>query len=1040
MDDFKIFHTNCLDSLAAHLAREVIASPLPPLQSEAIVIQSEGMAYWLKLRLAELTGCAAGLQMLFPSSFCRRICNAPPSAESGAQWEIFAALSDADFVAAHPQLVNFLRDDSGLRRLQLAGRLAALFENYQVYRHEMLLRWESGELAQETQAGRWQAELWNRLGCFMRANDFKRALDNPGGLALPGRLNVFGASTLPPLFTTFLHRLSTRIPVRIYLPVPSPHYFADLRSSREIAKHPDAQEQHLEYGNRLLGNLGKMGREFFRILGNLDNGGQAWQELEFRAPGCATILSTLQHDIHNISERTDEERLIMRQDDDSLRVHCCHGPFREVEVLREQLLDLLARDSSLQPADILVLLSDVETYAPWVDTVFSSCPVLGRHYRIPERPRTQEDPHAQALLELLALPDGRQEAEDLLRLLDYQPVREAAGIGAGDLREVRELLLRLNVCAGSGLRGARRTGVPEQNSWLFGLHRLLMGYACGDCGETVAGISPYFPQTEFELCGRLAQWLYRLLDWCALAGRSASLSEWKRRLDGLCTRLMGMPEPAEDEENWLHIPIREDCADLPLEVIREYLRQNLGQNSGRGAFLGGGISFCALRPMRTVPFRVVAVLGMGYTQFPRRNRREGFDLMQLEPQTGDRNTREDDCQLFLETLLSARERLIITYTGRSAKDSSVSPPSTCVSELLEVVERTFLPAAEGRPASAALIIEHPLQPYRPTYFDGSRPELFSFSGMYLPPAHPQEAGQTRYCVEAEPVSAPLSLSIAELTAFWLNPAAWFCRRRLGISFPAREQDLPAHEPLSPGGLAGYRLRSGMLRTALENPAGLGGMREIFSANGDLPPENLGRAWWGCLSSEVTALSRRIGAVEPLPPRQIYLRLANAEITGSINSRTAGGLLFYRAGKLRARDMLEAWLHQLCLCATGEALPCRLFGSDAGTLLRPVEDAPTLLETLCGQMLRGYHCALPFFPQTSLAWCEQVQKIAAGSQRAGSPQSAALRVWSSDNFSIGEGAEEYFNLCFGADYEPGDAEFAELAESFWTPFLAAREEA
>lgn len=1039
MYDLKIFHTNCLDTLAVHLAREFSASPLPPLQSETIVIQSEGMAYWLKLRLAELTGCAAGLQMLFPSSFCRRICDSPPPAEGGAQWEIYAALSDADFIAAHPQLENFLRGDNGLRRLQLAGRLAMLFENYQVYRHEMLLRWESGEVAEQMQAGRWQAELWRRLGCFMRAGEFSRALDNPAALALPGRLSVFGASTLPPLFTEFLYRLSTRIPVRIYLPVPSPHYFADLRSSREVARRPDAPEQHLEYGNRLLANLGRMGREFFRILGDLDDGGQAWRELEFSEPGCATVLATIQQDIHNIYERTPAERLSLRQDDDSLRVHCCHGPFREVEVLREQLLDLLARDGSLQPADILVLLSDVETYAPWVDTVFSSCPVLGRHYRIPERPRTQEDPYAQALLDLLALPDGRQEADDLLRLLDYQPVRDAAGIGAGDLREVRQLLLRLNICAGSGLRGARRTGVPEQNSWLFGLHRLLMGYACGECDDTVAEISPYFPQTEFELCGRLALWIYRLLDWCALAGRSASLAEWKRRLDGLCAGLMGRPEPAEDEEGWLHIPPREDCADLPLEVIREYLRQSLGQGAGRGAFLGGGISFCALRPMRTVPFRVVAVLGMGYTQFPRRNRREGFDLMQLAPQTGDRNTREDDCQLFLETLLSARERLIITYTGKSAKDSSVSPPSTCVSELLEVVDNTFLPTPEGQPAARALVVEHPLQPFSPAYFDGSRSELFSFSEMYLPAAQPQLATRARFCIVGEPPALPLPLTVDELEAFWQNPAAWFCRRRLGILFPSREQEMPGHEPLAPGGLAGYRLRSGMLRTALENPAHLAGLRERFGATGDLPPENLGRAWWGCLSSEVTALSRRIGAVEPLPPRQVRVRLASAEISGSISNRTAGGLLFFRAGRLRAKDMLAAWMQHLCLCATGEALPCRLFGSDTGLMLQPVGNAQELLEALCGHLLRGYQAALPFFPQTSLAWCEQTQKIAAGSSRAGSPQSAALRAWRSDNFSSGDCEDEYFRLCFGAEYEPGDAEFAGLAESFWAPFLAAREE-
>ena len=49
-----------------------------------------------------------------------------------------------------------------------------------------------------------------------------------------------------------------------------------------------------------------------------------------------------------------------------MQVHSCHGPARQIDVLREVLLGLLQDDSTLEPRDILVMCPDIDTYAPLI--------------------------------------------------------------------------------------------------------------------------------------------------------------------------------------------------------------------------------------------------------------------------------------------------------------------------------------------------------------------------------------------------------------------------------------------------------------------------------------------------------------------------------------------------------------------------------------------------------------------------------------------------------------------------------------------------
>ena len=101
------------------------------------------------------------------------------------------------------------------------------------------------------------------------------------------------------------------------------------------------------------------------------------------------------------------------------------------------------------------------------------------------------------------------------------------------------------------------------------------------------------------------------------------------------------------------------------EPVLERLTEKLNETRGAKGFISGRVTFCAMLPMRSIPFKVICIIGLNENTFPRQKSSLEFDLMAKHPVKGDRNNRDSDRYLFLETLISAKERLILSYVGQS---------------------------------------------------------------------------------------------------------------------------------------------------------------------------------------------------------------------------------------------------------------------------------------------------------------------------------------------------------------------------------------
>ena len=1095
----KLFVSNRLEMLAEKLA-EILRIPLAsPLEKEVIVVQSRGMERWISLRLARYHGICANYRFPFPRAMVNEIFGAviPEFQESSSfepeimRWKVMKLLPSCITREGFENLKSYLEDGrSNLKRFQLAERIAAVFDQYLIFRPEMIIAWERGKIGEEDD--RWQAELWRELvrereGAHPAAlrESFLQKIREPSTqvTGLPARISVFGISFLPYFHMGIFEEISRQMEVNLFLINPSREFWGYIRSDREMARslhfvrdlervkegqgkfHPE--ELYLEKGNSLLASMGTMGRDFFAFILDFN----AYEEDLFVEPGEESLLTSIQSDILNLRDRGQNgyDKTTIAPNDTSIQIHSCHSPMREVEVLYDNLLAMFEEDQQLLPGDILVMAPDIETYAPFIQALFDtpgeSPSVRGESRRIPfsiaDRSIRRESTIIDAFLKILDLSGSRFGASQVISVLEIPLVREKFGLSEEDLELIRHWTVEIRVRWGLDGENRRQMGLPEfwENTWKAGLNRLLLGYAMPGKNEHLFnGILPYdyIEGSEALVLGKFLEYTDQLFSHVMALDRPRTLNEWSQTLTSLLNSLFLTNEIMEREVQMLRGAIR-NLADqmvasgfdevVEVEVIKSYLRNHWEREGFGFGFMTGGVQFCTMLPMRSIPFKIIYLLGMNNEDYPRRSKTLGFDLMARHLRAGDRSRRNDDRYLFLEAVLSARRKLRISYIGQSIEDNSSIPPSVLISELLDYIEQGFeLP---GEKISDYLVTMHRLQAFNPEYFKGND-KLFSYSHENLRAARcclEPHRETTRFITTglSEPSEEWKTVEVVNLVNFFRNPARFLLKRRLQLSLEEGYPILEERESFDLKGLERYTLEQILVEKRLSGSAmGEGGLFPIVRASGQLPHGKVGEYRYHKLTegvSEFVNRTQRYLAGEKLCPLDINLNVAGFKLRGWIDSVYADGLIHWRYGKLNARDHLKIWIYHLVLNGMApQQYPRRsiLLGRDETWVYVPVEKYEEILENLLHIYWKGLSNPLKFFPETS--WVYTWQLFKKGKKREDGMRSAR-KVWRGSDDKRGkpgEGEDPYYQVCFGKT-SPLDREFQQVAEEIFGTLFMYQEE-
>ncbi len=1033
-----LHQSNRLEILAQRLST-LLCSPVgSPLAAETVVVQHPGMARWLSLQIVGHLGIAANLEFPLPAGFIWQIFHSllPELPQEDRYqpdrltWRIYQLLARLDESSLYRPVNDYLSGADEVKRLQLADQLAMLFDRYLVYRPDWILAWEAGK--QAVPGDEWQADLWRRLSkqepnhWVRQQQAFFELIGEAKRAHLPPRVFIFGVPTLSPGYLQILQHLSGLIDIHLFLLNPCEAHWAEIVSEKTQAKmeisQPEAQ-LYLEVGHPLLAGLGSQGRDFFAAINELDPG----SESEYRTADGSTLLQQLQNQILQLEspQATDAQ-------DDSILFQCCHSPMREVEVLYDQLLAMFETVPDLTPSDVLVMTPEIDRYAPLIDAVFSEPGDRpGIPFRISDRSLAQTNPLAGTFLEILQLPGSRYGVGSMLSLLESPAIARRFKLDQIALDEIGDWLQMASIRWGRDGASKSLLGLPEESrhTWQAGLKRLLLGFAMpaesdvswreilpldsveGGSAERLGGLIS-FTDAIFSL-------EKQLLD-------AKSLTEWERVLLGLIERFFQADEESQADVDRLREQIHQlasigseagFCDEVSLDLIH-YQLQKLLVTPERQGFLGGGVNFCSLAPMRSLPFRVICLLGMSDGAFPRRQPELGFDLMLRDFRFGDRSRRADDRYLFLETLISAEEKLYISYVARHQRDNSELPPSVVVDEL-----RDSLRQMVGESGLDAITHQHPLQPFSPEYFNQSA-AIFSYSQQYREAAMLSGQGSRERGAllqgALDVAEEQTSLSLDDLVNFFINPPRAFVRERMLLNLQTADSLPDEREPFS---LDGFKRRDLELELvqALSEGHEPDELFEAMDAAGHLPHGVSGRIEFQGMLSSAQSIADRLQQLqqgEEISTVEIEQLIDGTRISGRLTEITGQDLIAFTTGKFYPYQLIAHWVRHLAinLVTTKETSVTHLLEQRGQGRFQPVADAKSHLVSLLDYYSQGHTSPLCFYPATSWAYVETLQ---AGDEEKA--MSKALGKWYGNSKVPGDGTKPFNQLLwpdgsfFGADF-------------------------
>ena len=968
---------------------------------------------------------------------------------------------------------------------------------------------------------RWQAELWRRVRARVAGPDpvqrsasaLARLEADPGAIDLPDRVSVFGLTRLPAAHLAVLRGLSRHRDVHLWLPHPSPALWTAIAATGPVGPVRRRQDSTVLCArNPLLSSLGRDSRELQLTLSGADVRDEPTVETAAAAAGPGTATGPGGSLLHRLQRALAEDLPTGRgpgggasdqhspvdRGDRTVQVHACHGPSRQVEVLREVLVGLLADDPTLQPRDIVVMCPDIEAYAPLIGAAFGMADVVdGGHpahrlrVRLADRALRQTNPLLALAGRLLALAEGRVTASDLLDLAGTGPVRHRFRFDEDDLDQIADWVGKANVRWGLDAADRARFDLAafNQNTWRTGLDRVLLGVAMAEQGHRWLGLALPLDDVgsnDVDLAGRVAEIVDRVA-----AARTALTGEQPagRWLSSLGDAVESLGSVAE-ADLWQVAELRRELDAVGQEMgeraasvilrpadLRALLDRRLRGRPTRANFRTGTLTVCTMTPMRSVPHRVVCLVGLDDGMFPRGAGVDGDDILARDPVTGERDPRGEDRQLLLDALQAATERVVITYSGADERSGAVLPPAVPVGEILDALDdlgpvqagQAEQPGRAGGRVRDQVLVRHPLQPFDSRNFtDGAlgRRGPFSFDGTARAAAQASAATAAARRDPAAFLDEPLAalprgdVDLAELIEVLTHPVKGFLRRRLGVRAAAERDEPSDNWTVEMDGLARWSVGDRILRDRL---AGVdeATCRQAEWRRGTLPPGPLGAGVLTDILGQVGPLVDGTATLRAEPRRTVDVTVDlpdGRQVRGSVPGVHGDTVVSIGFSRLSPKQRMTAWISLCALCAARPGTQWSAVSVGRGSGGMP---ARATLDTLDQEEARG--CLVALVELADLMLTEPLPmalKTSSGYAQARvrgtSDEQARRRAggdWSGGNFP-GEDADVAHVRVWGTDLPFDDllaappspagvlagetSRFGELAGRWWSDLLAAEQ--
>ncbi len=931
-----------LNKLSDELIRDLKNDKTGVFDKQWIVTQTDGINNWLKQQLALNAGIAANLEFTKVNDIVRIIyhwiCpNAPFLIDKDRiTWTIFAILNGEDFKNKFPSIALYYAESES-RRASLANEMADLFDQYQIYRQDKIKEWNNNQINGDKDL-QWQGYLWyqlkNRLGkeysdrVDVSNSILKQLVDKENQKIVKQKLpclRFFGLAIVTPYYLELFHLLSEFIEIKFYLlnPCPDKLWMDDL-SDKKIASlrnRPDLLTLRSS-GNELLINWGSVLRESYQLLLSNDNYVNNYEVIESDnfSKNNENLLGRIQYEIFNNIPNSERDLIPYEMlQDGSFQLNGCYTPVREVEVLYNYLVDVFANNLQIASRDVVVMVTNIDAYAPYIKAVFDNGPVE-LPYTIADESVSKGNTLFTAIRDILSVDPLTFKAEEVLSLLESPYI--CRRFGFKDIAVVRQAVREAGIYFGVEFENASNELYEQTEAWMvswdYGLQKMMYGLCMSGEEEFIGTERSLFPLDTAEGSGmydrvRLFHFIKVLKELLEQRLQKKTLQQWSEYLGKIMTEMI-LEEEEEDEDFPRFAYLKESIMQLDdaaagesitYQTFHQVFISRLEQERRTNRFAGRGINFCSMLPMRSVPFKVVAILGMDFDQFPRQDTPLSFSLIGKEKRPGDRNVRENDKHLFLESILAAGEKLYISYLARDVKKGTDQPPSTLVDELLDYIALKTENVAETKKAITCI---HPLHLFSVKYCESDSKLPLNYLGNSLIQGIEFEKDPQR---ELE-VFDFSNIRLEQFAVFFQHPIKYYFNKLLGIYYREDDERIADAELFELNSLQSWQVKDELIR--LNSDTDLFTIRQKKS--GKLPLANFGNVKVHQMNEEIQPFKNILENIKSGYQEthlDVNYSAVNCKIEGSIPVY-GNSYVYFNVSTNMLKHVMKPWINYLVAIA------------------------------------------------------------------------------------------------------------------------------
>jgi exodeoxyribonuclease V gamma subunit len=1081
MSGISLYTSNRIEKLVEPFIEVIFGPGRSLFQNEIVVVQNKGMQQWLSLQIAENTGICSFCSFPFPNAFVKSFFNQTFS-EKELQlsfdseinlWRIYCLLPS--FIEKHKfdHLKAYLANQSSTHLYNFAKKIADIFDQYTIYRDTLIKSWEAGDSED------WQAVLWRELKKDTvhahrvdMIHILQERMENQDYdfSKHPPRVSLFGISSLPPFYLSFINAISKYVDIHYFVLSPTIEYWDDIVSQKEAQKLIRSYNKygknmekeiplHIDEGNSLLSAFGSYGRDFIARMHDFDIE-------EYAIPAIIephSILEHIQSDIFHLKNPDNNNPRSIDIKDTSIQIHACHSQQREIEILYNFLLHLFNTEKSIIQSDIVVMAPDIEAYAPHIKAVFgtpeiSNCRI---DYSISDYSLLSSHGPIAAFCQILDFVESRFPVTGLLSILETPEIHTKFNMGQSDIGHIKTLLRK--VAVNWGIDGTFKSDfdVPatSENTWYSGLEQLFLGFALpSHSTELYKSIFGCNAIEGFDalLLGNFAEFFTTLKTFRDDCRQSYSIEQWPELFVTYINKLFTITnENKSDIEqlfNTLHdiqkisSKIETFNDPIPYSVIKQHVVETLSSQKSVNGFMLGNVTFCSILPMRSIPFKVICLIGMNDSTFPRKSNYVSWNEITVSPKKGDRSLEQEDRYVFLETLLSCRSILYISYVGFDLQNSTEYKPSTCVTELLSYVNNYFTMNSgnftDYTSVKDFVVTKHYLHSFNRNYFV-SHSKYFSYSADNF------AAAATHCDILKKPViffDNPLKdpgsdfkhVQIQELTAFYKKPSKYLLRKRLQISFDSYDDSLNPEEPFTLDNKNSYTIADSLIKKSLSHDVDIKNCYDYLKASNQLPHGSTGLTYFNDISVRLSGFIDQIKQYangNQFENHYESLNIGEYVLSGVLSNTWPEYQILFRYARIKPFDYISAWIQHLFIsCCKKTNLPKQtiLLTKDIEVRFQPVQEPEIALQELLDIFYEGLMQPIPFFSNVSWIYAKSVLVDKISHEKA---IDKVLKTWYSDErFTFyDEKSDPYVKLCFTPSDIFGD-QFISKAVSVFKPIF------